>query len=81
MLQWGFSDVPIGRNQCTTATFSRPFNGLPFSATATPYSAGAGTNDSLTTQSYSSGHMVICQTGLADSGARYATYLVVGRKP
>ena len=81
MLQWGLSDSAIGANKCVTATFAKPFNGAPFSATANPYSAGTGTNDNLTTQSYTASNMVICQTGLADSGARYATYLVVGRKP
>jgi len=81
MLQWGLSDAAIGQNRCVTATFSKPFSGTPFSATATPYGAGTGTNDSLTTQSYTPSNMTICQTGLADSGARFATYLVVGRKP
>ncbi|MDT8925067.1 shufflon system plasmid conjugative transfer pilus tip adhesin PilV [Pseudomonas taiwanensis] len=81
MIQWGMTDSPLGRNDCSLATFSRSFDGSPFSATATPFNAGTGTNDSLTTQSYSPSSMVVCQTGYADSGARYATYLVVGRKP
>ena len=79
MLQWGKSDSPIGRNECTTATFRKPFNGIPFSATATQYSANTKTNDALTTQSYTPSSMVICQTGYADGGAVYATYLVVGK--
>ena len=81
MIQWGLSDAPIGQNRCVTATFSTAFSGTPFSATANPLSASTGTNDSLTIQSYTSSNMIICQTGLADSGARYATYLVVGKMP
>lgn len=81
MLQWGFSDGAIGANKCSSATFRKPFYGNPYSATASPYNAGTGTNDALTTQSYSSNSMIICQTGNGDSGPVYATYLVVGRMP
>lgn len=81
MIQWGMSSAPIGQNQCVPAYFSRSFSGAPFSATATPYNAGIKTNHSLTTQSYSSSGMTICQTGLADGGAIYATFIVLGRMP